>query len=261
MDKADKALTVLYAVFGSFTFACFFIYLVKLVFYPEGALSYAAAICACSAVLLPFLLRRPLRRLLKKVYPALKCVLCAGFIFFTATFVFMTAFVCASDRSADPSTFSDDTVFLVFGSKVDPSGEPSSVLRGRLDRAVEALGAAPGSVCIVSGGTGPDEPVSEAEAMRDYLVGAGIEEERVITEDRSADTVQNIDYSIPLIEKTGKGDLVCISTFTHTPRIRLLCEKKGLAPRFFTSGFPEKRFLIPTLVREYLSYVKMTFRK
>ena len=260
MNKADRTLTVLYAIFGSFSFICFFSYLIKLIFSPEGTLATASAITVCAVVALPFIFRKPLRKLTRKAYPALKCVLCAGFVFFTLTFCFMTVFLFASDKSAEPDSFTGDTVFLVFGSKVESDGAPSTVLADRLDRVAEAMKRTPGSVCIVSGGQGPTEPRAEADAMRDYLIGAGIEGDRIVTEDRSLNTVENIEFSIPLIEAAGKSDLVCVSTFTHTPRIAILAGRAGLAPRFLTSGVTDMRFLLPALVREYLSYVKMIVR-
>ena len=70
---------------------------------------------------------------------------------------------------------------IVLGAQLKDHG-PSDVLRRRLDAAAEYLRQNPDTKCIVSGGQGGNEPMSEAEGMRHYLVAAGIEEERIIQE-------------------------------------------------------------------------------
>ena len=169
----------------------------------------------------------------------------------------MTARLFSEIGKGDGDVYSSDTVFLVFGAPVRKTGEPSDALAGRLDAAAEALRSAPGSVAIVSGGQSPGEPVTEAEAMKEYLVKAGIEEERITVEDRSLNTVENVKNSLPLTEASGKTDLVSVSTYTHIPRIRYLLEREGVASRFIASGYTNKLFVFPAIVREYLSYVKL----
>ncbi|MBQ7475458.1 MAG: YdcF family protein [Clostridia bacterium] len=257
MKKFDRALTAVYAVFGSFSFLTFLIYLVKLIFFPEDAQAVFAASFVCLAVALPAIFRKPLKKLLKRAYPVLKCAMCACLVFFAVSFGVLSVSFFTATETAAPDSFSDDTVFLVFGAYVEKTGLPSDILADRLDKAAEAMTSAPGSVCIVSGGKGDNEPVAEADAMRAYLTAKGIGEDRIITEDRARNTVENIAFSKPLIDGTGKGDLVCVSTFTHTPRIKRLCSRAGLSPRFINSGFPRAEFAYPAFVREYLSVVKM----
>ena len=59
----------------------------------------------------------------------------------------------------------------------------------------------PGTVLVLSGGQGEDEPVSEAAAMRDYLLFNGVNERQLILETRSFSTVENIAYSRVAIEE------------------------------------------------------------
>ena len=88
---------------------------------------------------------------------------------------------------------------IVLGAQVREDG-PSIVLRYRLDAAIDYLAENPNTICIVSGGQGKNEPVSEAEGMAEYLIKNGIEENRIILEDKSTSTVENIQYSKVLIE-------------------------------------------------------------
>lgn len=86
------------------------------------------------------------------------------------------------------------------GDKVSPT------LKTRLDGAIKYVKeTGEHDFIIVSGGKGNDELISEAEAMRRYLVDAGIENEQIILEDKSTSTFENFKFSKEIIEKkTGK---------------------------------------------------------
>ena len=72
-------------------------------------------------------------------------------------------------------------VRVVLGCQVKPWG-PSVLLQDRLDKALEYLEDHPGMTVVVSGGQGPEEPTSEAEAMAGYLVQKGVAPEQIIQE-------------------------------------------------------------------------------
>ena len=76
---------------------------------------------------------------------------------------------------------------VVLGAQVRKSG-PSLVLRYRLDKAIEYLDENPNTICIVSGGKGPNEPFPEAQGMADYLKEHGIAEQRILEEPDSKTT-------------------------------------------------------------------------
>lgn len=71
----------------------------------------------------------------------------------------------------------------------------SPTLKARLDQAIAYYNLHPKTMIIVSGGQGPDEVISEAEAMRRYLEEMGILRESIIKEDRSTTTLENIAFS------------------------------------------------------------------
>lgn len=74
--------------------------------------------------------------------------------------------------------------------------KPSAVLEMRLEKARLYLQEHPQTVVIVSGGQGPTEPVSEAESMKNWLMEKGIPNSRIIMEDKSTTTAENIRYSL-----------------------------------------------------------------
>lgn len=83
---------------------------------------------------------------------------------------------------------------IVLGAQVKEKG-PSAALKFRLDTAYDYLMENEDTICIVSGGQGANEPHSEAQGMYNYLVEKGIEKERIIMEDQSTDTSENIAFS------------------------------------------------------------------
>ena len=102
----------------------------------------------------------------------------------------------------------------------------SVVLRYRLEAAAEYLKRNTETKCIVSGGKGTNEIMSEAEGMRDYLVAVGIESDRIILEDKSTDTNENIKFSKVLIPEGASIGLV--TNDFHLYRAIFLCKKHGL---------------------------------
>ena len=106
--------------------------------------------------------------------------------------------------------------------------EPSVMLAKRLDAAIEVLSEYPDAVCVVSGGQGNGEGISEAEAMRRYLVKHGISEERVISEDRSTSTRENIAFSSELLKERGISRAVIVTSDFHQYRAGIYAKRHGL---------------------------------
>ncbi len=96
---------------------------------------------------------------------------------------------------------------IVLGAQVRKDG-PSPVLKYRLDKAVEYLNENPDTVCIVSGGQGSNEPWSEAEGMARYLQEKGIDTARILPEDKSQTTEQNITNSKMLMKEGASVGIV-----------------------------------------------------
>ena len=83
---------------------------------------------------------------------------------------------------------------IVLGAQVKGTNITDSLKR-RLDRAVRYLREFPETKVIVSGGKGPGEDITEADAMGDYLISCGIDPGRIVRENRSASTRENLRYS------------------------------------------------------------------
>ena len=98
--------------------------------------------------------------------------------------------------------------------------QPSERLKLRLDTAVVTLFDSNIPI-IVSGGQGPHERISEAEAMYNYLIENGIDSDRIILEDRSTSTQENIRFSDAYIENDNANVLIITSDY-HMFRAKML---------------------------------------
>ncbi len=127
---------------------------------------------------------------------------------------------------------------IVLGARVHPDGISNS-LKQRLDKAVEYSQENPGTVFILSGGQGDDEPVAEAQAMYDYMVYNGVSEARLVMETMSASTVENLAYSKVLIDRLEQEKRAAASG-GNTPLISgpfLEVEEKPLQIGVLTSNY------------------------
>ncbi|MGN0638407.1 MAG: YdcF family protein [Huintestinicola sp.] len=117
---------------------------------------------------------------------------------------------------------------IVLGCRVKESGA-SLMLEKRIEAAYEYLSANPDVICIASGGQGSDEPVSEAECIRDGLVSRGISAHRIILEDKSVNTYENIRNSLEIIDSIGaERRAVIITSEFHQLRASMISKKQGL---------------------------------
>lgn len=128
-------------------------------------------------------------------------------------------------------------------------------LRMRLDVAYEYAVRNPEMIIIVSGGKGQGENTSEAEAMYKYLTQKGIDGGRIIKEEQSTNTDENMSYSAEFIE--NKEDKVAIVTSNfHIFRAKLLAKSKGLCNICAAASPSDKILLVNYMVREAIGVVK-----
>ncbi len=103
---------------------------------------------------------------------------------------------------------------IVLGAQVKGTS-PSRALKRRLDRAVQYAEEHPGAILILSGGQGADEEISEAECMYRYLTAAGVSSERLLLEDGSTSTQENLEFSAELILQRMADALIDASSVSE----------------------------------------------
>lgn len=133
-------------------------------------------------------------------------------------------------REARTDALDDCEYVIVLGAGLR-GDVPTLSLRNRLDAALEWLEAHPDCVAVVSGGQGPGENMPEGEAMGIWLEARGIEPERIIVEDKSTSTMENLENSFALIREAGgepDGNCAIITSEYHLCRAKLMAESLGV---------------------------------
>ena len=146
---------------------------------------------------------------------------------------------------------------IILGAQMKTNG-PSDVLKRRLDRALVYLRENPETLVIVSGCQGSNEPVSEARGMYDYLVGAGIAPERIMMEEASRNTCENLEFSGKLLNRQ-QNSVVLVTNNFHMFRALRLADGAGYGhvQGLAASSYP---WTLPNnLLREFMGVVKDFF--
>ncbi|WP_433871923.1 YdcF family protein [Saccharopolyspora sp. CA-218241] len=139
----------------------------------------------------------------------------------------------------------------LLGSRVPP------LLANRLDRgrtafeAARAKGADP--VLVTSGGQGPGEDLPEARAMADYLIAAGVPEDRILVEDQSRSTEENLRFSSELMrERKSRYRCLVVTNSFHVMRAARIARTEKVTAHVI--GAPTARYYWPSAtIREFVA--------
>ena len=143
---------------------------------------------------------------------------------------------------------------VVLGAGLRPDGYPSETLRFRLEAALAYLNENPETTCIVSGGQGFGEPLTEADAMAEYLEARGLDGARITKEERSSTTAENVRNSSALL---APGATVAIVTNDfHLYRALLIAKKNGLPDAHGLAARTNPLYLPQATLRECAAIVK-----
>ena len=146
---------------------------------------------------------------------------------------------------------------VVLGAGILGGDRVSKLLAVRLDKGVEVYRKnRPDCAMVCSGGQGLDETVPEAEAMKGYLVSKGIPEECILTEDRSATTMENLTFSRKLIDSRDGGKKIAVVTSDyHVLRPMIYSRKIGMKVDGI-GGHTALYYWPSAMIREYAALVK-----
>lgn len=141
---------------------------------------------------------------------------------------------------------------IVLGARVFGT-EPSPILQYRIDAAYDYLAANPETVAILSGGQGADEEISEAECMARELTSRGIGPERILLEDQSTTTAQNMAFGKALMTKKNPSVGVVTNNF-HLFRAICIARKKTGLSHISGIAAPYPSILLPHyMLREFFT--------
>ena len=186
----------------------------------------------------------------RKLLRALRILLCAALIFFLAV---EGVILCGGMMEAEQGL----NYIVVLGARVNGS-VPSGSLRNRIRVGAEYLRDNPGTIAVLSGAQGSGEEISEAQCMYDNMVAAGIDPARLILEEESTDTAENLRNSRALIPEGASVGLV--TNNFHIFRALALARNQGWTD---VRGIPVATTMLSLphyLMREFVGVVYETVR-
>jgi uncharacterized SAM-binding protein YcdF (DUF218 family) len=163
------------------------------------------------------------RSLKFRIWTVIFCVL---FLFV----LFQMLFIVAYGRIVEcPATYDSFDAVVVFGNKVYPNGQPSPVLKSRLDKAFEITKddyCNKSGYIIVSGGLGK-EGVYEGDAMATYLVGLGMDKEKIIIDNFGNNSYLTAINAKEIASQYGFKSILGVTSYYHVLRTRQALQIAG----------------------------------
>ncbi len=195
------------------------------------------------------------KNLNKKITTVIRYMILVGLVFMAAV-ISMIALV----GERDTATFNEDAV-IVLGAGI--KGERVTLpLMHRLDKAVEYWHKNTEAIIVVSGGQGLQESISEALAMKKYLIAKNIPEEKIIMEDQSTSTYENFAFSKKILTQL-LGDHFTVTYITnrfHMYRAGQIAQAVGINGTSY--GAPIAWYLLPNVyLREFFAVIKFWILK
>ena len=147
---------------------------------------------------------------------------------------------------------------IILGWQIKKDGSLTPLLKGRVDKALEFRNkqlkeTGKDLIFIPSGGKGKDEIISEADAIKNYLLDKGIKNKNIITENKSTNTYTNIKNSYKLINNK-KANIAFSTTNYHVLRAGLIATEQGLKLEGIGSK-TKTYFWINAFIREFIGTI------
>ena len=140
---------------------------------------------------------------------------------------------------------------LILGHALE-NDSPSDVLISRCEKAAEYLKEHKNTIAIACGGiTGKQQTKSEATVIKELLTERGIEEERIILEDKSTTTAENF-YNAKKLMGEDKTAFLLSSSY-HLLRARALAKFCGIDAKTVSAPTPE-RVVINCFAKELFAF-------
>jgi uncharacterized SAM-binding protein YcdF (DUF218 family) len=157
----------------------------------------------------------------------------------------------------------DADFVVVLGSGLKDGGRVPPLLASRLDRGRVVFGKLTARrrdpVLIVSGGKGSDEQISEAEAMARYLIDSGFPADRIVREDQSRTTEENMTYSKALMERARPGyRCIIVTSNYHVFRAAIIARRTGVNGQ--VTGARTAGYYWPSATLREFAAVFLTYR-
>lgn len=188
-------------------------------------------------------------------YDVFKRIIVTGIFVVVLSFAIIESMIVSGFKINDTQA-PDIEYVIILGSGLKGS-QLSIILQQRVDTGIAYLKQHPHIPVIVSGGQGPGEDIPEAEAMSRYLVHQGIDQNRIIQENRSTSTFENLKFSKDILQAQGvsQPSIMIVTSNYHLYRAEMIASTLGFKVHGIAS--PSLEYLLPqNMLREYLAMIK-----
>ena len=120
-------------------------------------------------------------------------------------------------------------VIILLGAPNDERGRLSSFARERCELAIREYGKYPGYKILPTGGFGPHFNVTDKPHgfySSRYLISRGIPKEDILEGVESSNTLEDAEFSWPVIKKFGVEKVIVVTSDFHVPRAQIIFKRK-----------------------------------
>ena len=153
----------------------------------------------------------------------------------------------------------DADAAIILGAAVDDKGMVSDVFRERLKHGIQMYHNKRVRMILITGGVGDGKDVSEAAVGRQFAIKAGVPPDKILTEDASRTTFQNLYFAREIMLQNSLKTALIVSDPTHMARAMMMCSYIGItaypAPRPVNATLAGDAVRGRSVIREMVSYL------
>lgn len=193
-------------------------------------------------------------------------IIFAFFIFFGVFIAALNLFLICTPRLSDGNE--NVRYVILLGGGITKDAKLTDSVQNRVRVAAEYLKAHPDAVAVVTGGKGPFSPCPESDVLKPALASYGIDEERIIAENKAKDTIQNFMFSVNLlaehdnisVEEVLASAVAVVTSDFHIARAQRLASRMGFQNVYGVASRTPSLFVLNSYCREICCYVKLDLR-
>lgn len=241
----------MYFIWLIMSILCLIYYVISVNYAGFGSAFVFMWLLAAIGFMAIFIVFRLVKMNVINIPPWIKIVFWGGFTIGIGIFILLEGLII-SKMVIEPKPNCE--YIIVLGAQIRGTRVTKS-LKERLDTAYDYIIENPETRVIVSGGQGAGEEVTEASAMKEYLVSKGIDQYKIMVEDKSTNTNENMKYSVGFIDDKSASIGIVSSNF-HIYRSMKLAKAQGLTNVSGIASPCDSILFLNYMVRESVGIVK-----
>lgn len=209
--------------------------------------------------------RKVLKMICGRISKRIKIILI--FLFFVGVFISgLNLFFICNPRLSDGKE--NVRYVIVLGGGITKDAKLTDSVKNRVRVASEYLKSHPAALAVVTGGKGKFSPCPESDVLKPVLASYGIDENRILAENKAKDTIQNFMFSAKLfaeydgisMEEVLASPVAVVTSDFHIARAERLASRMGFSDVYGVASKTPPLFVLNSYCREICCYVKLNLR-